>query len=443
MPLHPETWLTVTEAGLFCAPGGFFIDPIRAVDRAVITHAHSDHARPGHRAVLATRETLALMTRRLGEGRAGESQQALGYGETLSVNGVSVTLRPAGHVLGAAQVVLEWQGARVVISGDYKTQADPTCAPFEPVPCDVFVTEATFGLPVFRHPPAEAEIARLLASLRLFPERTHVVGAYALGKTQRLIALLRAAGHDAPIYVHGALAPMNEVYARFGVALGELRPATVADRASLRGAIVLAPPGAIQDRWARRLSDPVVCLASGWMRVRQRAKSRGVELPLVISDHADWDELNATLDAVAAPEVWVTHGAEEALIHAAGLRGMRGRALSLIGRGDEDEAVVEAPAGSAAQAAREADAADPSGSAAQAAREAVVAEPCGSAAQAAREAVVAEPCGSAAQAAREAVVAEPCGSAAPAAREADAADPSGSAAQAAREADASDPPWHI
>jgi putative mRNA 3-end processing factor len=391
MPPHPETWLTVTDAGLFCEPGGFFIDPLRAVDRAVVTHGHSDHARPGHHAVLATPETLAIMTHRLGEGRAGESQQPLGYGETITASGVAITLRPAGHVLGSAQVVLEWRGARAVISGDYKTRADPTCATFEPVPCDVFVTEATFGLPVFRHPPAEAEIARLLASLRVFPERTHVVGAYALGKTQRLIALLRAAGYDAPIYVHGALAPMNEVYRGFGIELGDLRPATVANREALKGAVVLAPPGAIQDRWARRLSDPVVCLASGWMRVRQRAKSRGVELPLVISDHADWDELNATLDAVGAPEVWVTHGAEEALIHAAGLRGIRGRALSLVGRGDEDEAVADDPAGSAAPAAREAGVEDPAGSAAPAAREAGVEDPAGSAAPAAREAGAAEP----------------------------------------------------
>jgi putative mRNA 3-end processing factor len=374
MPPHPDTWLTVTDAGLFCEPGGFFVDPLRGVDRAVVTHGHSDHARPGHRAVLATPETLAIMTRRLGEGRAGESQQPLRYGETLAVGGVSVTLRPAGHVLGSAQVVLEWQGSRAVISGDYKTCPDPTCATFEPVPCDVFVTEATFGLPVFRHPPAEAEVARLLASLRVFPGRTHVVGAYALGKTQRVIALLRQAGFDAPIYVHGALAPMNELYRGFGIDLGDLRPATVANREALKGAVVIAPPGAIQDRWARRLADPVVCLASGWMRVRQRAKSRGVELPLVISDHADWDELIATLDAVGAPEVWVTHGAEEALIHAAGLRGIRGRALSLVGRGDEDETVVEPPAGSAAPAAREAGA-DDAGSAAPAAREAGAAEP--------------------------------------------------------------------
>lgn len=337
-----ETWLKVTPGGLWCEPAGLYIDPVRAVPRAVVTHAHSDHARPGHGAVLATAETLALMTRRLGEGRAGETQQALPYGETLDVNGVRVTLRPAGHVLGSAQVVLEWQGSRAVVSGDYTPRPQATCAAFEPVPCDVFVTEATFALPVFRHPPAEAEIARLLHSLRVFPERTHVVGVYALGKCQRVISLLRACGYDAPIYLHGALPPMTEVYASFGQDFGDLRPATVANKEALKGAIVLAPPGAIQDRWARRLNDPVVALASGWMRVRQRAKSRGVELPLVISDHADWDELNATIDAVAAPEVWVTHGREEALIHACAQRGVRGRALHLIGRGEEDEATEEA-----------------------------------------------------------------------------------------------------
>ena len=234
-------------------------------------------------------------------------------------------------------MVLEWRGARVVISGDYKRQPDPTCAGFEPVPCDVFVTEATFALPVFRHPPPEAEIAKLLKSLTLFPERTHVIGCYALGKTQRLLALLRAAGYEKPVHLHGALMPLTALYETLGVALGPVAPALVADRAALRGAIVLAPPSAIADRWARRLADPVVALASGWMGVRQRAKSRGVELPLVISDHADWEALNRTIDEVAAPEVWVTHGREDALVHALAQRGIRGRALYLVGRGEEEE----------------------------------------------------------------------------------------------------------
>lgn len=335
MAPHPRTWLRVRPEGLFCEPGGFYVDPGRAVDRAVITHGHSDHARGGHRAVLATRETLAIMRARLGAAMA-PGAQAAAYGESTVINGVRVTLRPAGHVLGSAQVVMEWQGSRAVVSGDYKRVADPTCAGFEVVPCDVFVTEATFALPVFRHPEPMHEIARLLHSVRVFPERTHVVGCYALGKSQRLVALLRAAGEARPIYIHGALAAMCDLYEAHGVRLGELLPATDAARPALAGAIVIAPPGAIADRWVRRLADPVVALASGWMRVRQRARARGVELPLVISDHADWEELNRTLDEVGAPEVWVTHGREEALIHAAGQRGITGRALHLVGLEEED-----------------------------------------------------------------------------------------------------------
>jgi putative mRNA 3-end processing factor len=254
------------------------------------------------------------------------------------VGDVRVWLQPAGHVLGSAQVAMDYRGSRAVVSGDYKRTPDPTCAGFEPITCDVFVTEATFALPVFVHPPPNHEIGKLLDSVALFPERTHVVGCYALGKCQRVIALLRQAGWDRPIWLHGALAAMCAVYEARGVPLGALRPATSAAKGELTGAIVLAPPGAVADRWARRLADPVVAMASGWMRVRQRAKSRGVELPLVISDHADWNELNATLDEVGAPEVWVTHGREEALIHAAGQRGIRGRALRLVGYDEEDEA---------------------------------------------------------------------------------------------------------
>ncbi len=338
---HPASWLKVLPSGLFCEPGGFHIDPVRPVERAIITHAHSDHARPGHRVVLASAATLALMRTRMGEGHAGQVQQALAWGERLRVGDVEVWLQPAGHVLGSAQVAMQWRGSRVVVSGDYKRRADPTCAGFVPVPCDVFVTEATFALPVFRHPDAAGEIRRLLDSVALFPERTHVIGCYALGKCQRLIALLRQAGWEAPIWLHGALIPLCETYEACGIRLGELRPATVASKDQLVGTIVLAPPSAVADRWARRLAEPVVCMASGWMRVRQRARQGGVELPLVISDHADWDELNATLDEVGAPEVWVTHGREEALIHAAAQRGIRGRALRLVGYGDEDD---DAPA---------------------------------------------------------------------------------------------------
>jgi putative mRNA 3-end processing factor len=328
-----DRWLRVTPDGLYCEPGGFHIDPARPVERAVITHGHADHARPGHRAVLATPGTVAIMQARYGE--AAGSLQPLGYGERLRLGEVELRLVPAGHVLGSAQIVLEHAGRRVVVSGDYKRRPDPTCAPFEPVACDLFVTEATFGLPVLRHPHDAEEIDRLLASLRLFPERAHVVGVYALGKCQRVIALLRRAGYQAPIYLHGGLVALCDLYRAQGIELGELRHATAATKAEMAGQVVLAPPAAIADRWARRLPDPVVAMASGWMRVRARARQRGVELPLVISDHADWDELNRTILEVGAPEIWVTHGREEALVHQAAKSGRRARALALAGREEE------------------------------------------------------------------------------------------------------------
>ena len=276
------------------------------------------------------------MEARYGEA-AGGARQGLGYGERVEINGVRVGFASAGHVLGSAQAVLEWRGSRVVVSGDFKRRPDPTCLPFEPVACDAFITEATFGLPVFRHPPDAAEIGKLLHSLSVFPERAHLVGAYALGKAQRLIAVLRQAGYDRPIFLHGALLKLTDLYRREGIDFGELRPAAGVPKAEFKGEIVVAPPSALADRWSRRLPDPLTVMASGWMSVRQRARQRGVELPLVISDHADWDELTQTLDDVAAPEVWVTHGSEEALVHHAGQRGYRARALSLIGRGEEEQ----------------------------------------------------------------------------------------------------------
>ena len=331
-----ETWLRPDDTGLYCVPGDFHIDPRAGAERAIVTHGHSDHARSGHAAVLATPETLAIMRLRLGAG-AGGTQQALAYGEPLRLGDVTVRLVPAGHILGAAQVVIEYRGQRAVVSGDYKRRADPTCAPFEPVICDLFVTEATFGLPVFRHPPDAQEIGKLLHSLRLFPERCHAIGVYALGKCQRVLSLLRQAGYAEPIYIHGALQSMCALYERFGIRLGPLLPATSAARGELAGRIILAPPSALSDLWARRMPDPVVAMASGWMRIKQRAKARGVELPLVISDHADWDELTATMAELGAGEIWVTHGAEEALIRQAMLMGLKARALSLVGFEDEAE----------------------------------------------------------------------------------------------------------
>lgn len=335
MTPRPETWLRPTPAGLYCEPGDFTIDPTRPVPRAIVTHGHGDHARPGNGAVLATPATLAIMRQRYGD-EAGGILQAAEYDAAIDVGGVSVSLVPAGHVLGSAQVVLEHRGCRVVVSGDYKRRRDPTCAPFSPQRCDLFITEATFALPVFRHPPDGSEIARLLHSVALYPERCHLVGTYALGKCQRVLALLREAGWDAPVYLHGALLPLVGLYESLGVVLGPILPATGATKVELAGQIVLAPPAALADRWTRRLPDPVVCLASGWMRVKQRAKARGIELPLVISDHADWDELTDTVTGLSAGEIWVTHGREEALVHYATVAGLKARPLDLVGYDEEE-----------------------------------------------------------------------------------------------------------
>jgi putative mRNA 3-end processing factor len=342
--MRPDQLLRPTPAGLFCEPGGFHIDPTRPVDKAVITHGHSDHARPGHGSVLATAETLDLMGLRYGPQFAGTTQ-AVRYGESLRIDGVSLSFHPAGHVLGSAQVAVARGNLRIVASGDYKDVPDPTCAAFELVPCDVFVTEATFGLPVFRHGDPDGEIAKLLHSVALFPERAHLVGAYALGKAQRVIALIRKAGYAAPIYLHGALEAITHYYQSRGIALGELRPAREAQKADLAGAIVLCPPSATSELWSRRFPDPVAAFASGWMRVRARARQRSIALPLVISDHADWDGLTTTIAATGAAEVWVTHGQEDGLVRFSELNGLKARPLALVGYGDEEEADATSPQG--------------------------------------------------------------------------------------------------
>ncbi len=334
-----EDILIPRPEGLWCPPAAAHIDPVRPVARALITHAHADHARAGHGAVLATRETLEIMAIRYGAGFAGTTQEAM-PGSPVDLGSARISFHPAGHVLGSAQVRIETAGCRAVVTGDYKRSSDPTCTPWEPVPCDLLVTEATFGLPVFNHPDPQAEIARLRASLARFPERTHLVGAYALGKAQRLIRLLRDAGHDTPIYLHGALRKLCDYYASRGIDLGALRDATLDQgrgKGDFAGAIVLGPPSAFSGPWMRRFSDPLMVFASGWMQVRARARQRGVELPLVISDHCDWDGLTATIRELAPAEVWVTHGREDALVRWCALQGIPARPLSLVGYDDEPE----------------------------------------------------------------------------------------------------------
>jgi putative mRNA 3-end processing factor len=327
------SWIKAQPEGIYVEPADAWIDPSEPKAKAMVTHGHADHARGGHGSVLATPETLAIMGVRYGP----QSGQPIGYGESLRVGDVDVSFVPAGHVLGSAQIVLEHKGEKIVVSGDYKRRPDPTCEPFVPVPCDVFITEATFGLPVFRHPDTGSEIDRLLHRLHADPSRCILVGAYALGKAQRIIMELRGRGHSDPIYFHGAMERLNDLYRDFGVDLGELRHTGGATKQEMAGHVVICPPGALNDRWSRRLPDPVTAMASGWMRVRQRARQRNVELPLIISDHADWDELTTTIRELRPNEVWITHGREEALKHWCMTHQIKACELNLVGYEDEDD----------------------------------------------------------------------------------------------------------
>ncbi|WP_417809871.1 ligase-associated DNA damage response exonuclease [Thioclava sp.] len=329
--------LQTRPEGLFCPAGNFYIDPSQPVEKALITHGHADHARAGHGAVMATAQTLDIMAIRYGETFAASREVA---SAPKMVGDVRVSFHPAGHVLGSAQIALTHKRfGTAVITGDYSRSPNPACAPFEAVPCDILVTEATFALPVFRHPDPAHEIARLLASVAAFPERSHLIGAYALGKAQRVIMLLRLAGWDGPIYIHGALQRLCDYHISQGILLGDLRPATISrgQKADFAGQIILAPPSAFAATWAQRFPDPVICFASGWMQVRARARQRGVELPLIISDHVDWPELTQTITELDPAETWVTHGREDALIRWCETQGRVARPLRLLGYEEEQD----------------------------------------------------------------------------------------------------------
>jgi putative mRNA 3-end processing factor len=341
--MHLGGCLIMSPEGLYCPSGDFFVDPVRPVARALVTHGHSDHARAGHGSVLATAETLAIMAVRYGSDFCG-SAQPVAYNEPVILGDARVSFHPAGHVLGSAQIRLQFAERTIVVSGDYKREHDPTCAPFEVVPCDVFVTEATFGLPVFRHSRSDLEIAKLLTSREMFPDRAHLVGAYSLGKAQRVMALLRQEGYDRAIYLHGAVERLTTFYQDEGIDLGEIRKVAAQDRPKLGGEIVICPPSALQDLWARKFVDPVLGFASGWMRVRARARQRGVELPLVISDHADWEALLTTIVETGCSELLVTHGEADALVHWARGQGIKAEPLNLLGYGDEEGDVAPAVA---------------------------------------------------------------------------------------------------
>ena len=330
--------MQVREAGLYCVPADAYIDPTEPVPRAIITHGHGDHARSGHGEVFATPETIEIMKTRyyLGEETA---ETALPYGTRFDMGGgLTLWFASAGHILGSAQAVMEYGGTRVVAAGDYKRHPDPTCAPFEVVPCDVFITEATFALPVFQHPPLEDEVEKLMRSMRALPHRTHIVGVYALGKCQRVMKTLRLAGYEHPFYIHGALEKLTALYESYGQDFGDRQLVSEiprADKHVFAGKIVLCPPAQINDRWSRRFADPLPTVASGWMQIRARARQKRAEMALIVSDHADWGDLIRTCEETGAGDIWITHGRVEALQYALEAKGMRAKALNLIGR-DED-----------------------------------------------------------------------------------------------------------
>ncbi|AET88360.1 Putative exonuclease involved in mRNA processing [Burkholderia sp. YI23] len=299
--------------GLFCVPGNFHIDPWRPVERAVITHAHADHARFGHARYLAAEPGVGVLLSRL----PGIDVQGLAYGEAIVVNGVRVSLHPAGHVLGSAQVRVEYKGSVWVASGDYKVEPDPTCAPFEPVRCDTFITESTFGLPIYRWDSAREVFDGIDAWWRhnAAQGRASVLFSYSFGKAQRILAGVDAA--IGPIFCHGAVEPLNRAYREAGVALPPTRlvgEIAAKDKAAFKGALIVAPPSAQGSTWMRRFGDYSDAFASGWMRLRGTRRRKGVDRGFVLSDHADWPGLQLAIGASGAERVIVTHGQIEPMV---------------------------------------------------------------------------------------------------------------------------------
>ena len=321
--------------GLYCAAGDFYVDPWRPVERAVITHAHADHARRGHRHYLAAAPAAGVLRARLGD----ISLQAVPYGEAVDVGGVRVSLHPAGHVLGSAQVRIAHRGEVWVLSGDYRVETDATCAGFEPVRCHTFVTESTFGLPIYRWAPQAAVFAGIDAWWRGNAEagRASVLFCYAFGKAQRILA-----GVDAsigPIVCHGAIEPLNRAYRAEGVALPPTRLVSeVSDRATLGRALVLAPPSAGGSTWMRRFPDPGDAFASGWMALRGARRRRAVDRGFVLSDHADWPGLQQAIGASGAERVFVTHGYVPVMVRWLEEQGLDARSFDTEFGGEEGAA---------------------------------------------------------------------------------------------------------
>lgn len=332
--------------GLYCAPGDFYIDPWRPVARAVITHAHADHARPGHAHYLAATPGTGVLRARLG----AIDLQTLNYGERVDHFGVRVSLHPAGHVLGSAQVRLEHRGRVWVVSGDYfvaghvddPLEANPTCVPFEPVRCDCFITESTFGLPIYRWASQRAlfdDIDRWWAANAAAGRASLLLG-YSFGKAQRILA-----GVDpgiGTIVVHGAVEPLNQAYRAAGVVLPPTKSvAAITDPAELKRALVIAPPSVQGSAWTRRFGDHSDAFASGWMQLRGARRRRSVDRGFVLSDHADWPGLQRAIAATGAQRVIVTHGYESVMVRWLAEQGLQASAFGTE-YGDEHEATEEA-----------------------------------------------------------------------------------------------------
>ncbi len=304
--MRRDSLITLTARGLFCERGDFYIDPWKPVERAVLTHAHSDHAYRGNGSYLVAKEGEELARIRLDPDAKIESQP---YGKSSLVNGVKVSFYPAGHILGSAQVRVEYRGEVWIISGDYKLTPDPTCAPFEHIKCDFFITEATFGLPIYRWPNPNEVFAEMNSWWRRNRERgkASVMFAYSLGKAQRVLA-----GVDdsiGPIFTHGSVERLTNAYRNAGVRMPKTTYAgNVTNKKEFAGSLIVAPPSAQGSAWLRRFGPHSTGFASGWMMVRGARRQRAIDRGFVLSDHADWPELNRAIRASEADTVYVTHG---------------------------------------------------------------------------------------------------------------------------------------
>ena len=320
---------------LFIKDINLHIDPILPKKTAIITHGHADHARFGHDHVIATRQTIDIMKIRYGD-KCAKKFTPLRYGQKYSIKNYDFTLHPAGHILGSAQVLIEKNNHRLVITGDYKVGKDETCKNFKLVKCDTLITEATFGLPIFQHPDPKDEIQKLIQSVKINKHNCHIVGAYALGKAQRVMNLLRQQKYNETIYIHGSLEKLCQYYSKENINIGKFEKVSSKDKSFYEGKIIIAPPSALKDRWSRRFPNPIICMASGWMTVKQRAKQQGIELPLVISDHSDWNELLGTIKKSKAKNILITHGQEDALVYYCMRQNLVSKPLSIQGRSDEE-----------------------------------------------------------------------------------------------------------